>query len=291
MLGPQSIDSSRVYEIALAGRDGSLAGVFDGTETFATKLWTGDDQPSLADLSPRWATADDGMEFTGNPAGLESPVLLLPVEAAGLTTLAPGLYRVRILINPGVDDVEAFLDLIEFTAAAGSATPPKVYGSFDDLRKLAPWIGELITADPSLQSDLGEQRELARARLDDAILAHYQPYADLGISGRSFFGFGGFVTEAINTPSSWLREQLDADRLMVDGSRGRVVKEIVSRLAIGFACEPQLGTGPGDTSYQVIAHRMFAKANALMCGYTAEIDTNGDGQPDLWVPLGVINCR
>lgn len=299
MLGPQSIDSRRVYEIALAGRDGaSLAGVFDGTETFAAKVWTGDDQPSLVDLAPRWATAGDGMEFSDNPAGLDSPVLLLPVPAASLASLSPGLYRVQILINPGVDDVEAFLDLIEFTAAAGSATAVKVYCGFDDCRRLLPIVAQLIGRDPSLQSDLAEPRAWARQWLNRQLLCRaarileqqrdrHEPVARTnpivptgGVDAGPEWGPSVYPDTTFRDQLAAIAALLDDDRLMTDDGSAAT---ITAHYALYLACDAQLGggqEGSSETDWQAIAAKHRKRANQALRGYDARIDSDGDGVAD-----------
>ncbi len=295
-LGPQPVNTSRTYEIELSGggqSPASLAGVFSGDETFAVRLWTGDDQPNLATLTARWATsadapADQPTRYDGNPTDLSTPYVILSVPASAIGDLPPALYRLQVLINPETDAVLAYQGLIELTAAPGTAEAPAVYCTFDDVRKVAPWIGQLITQDTSLQSDLAEQRALARSRIDDAIVAAYRPFAGRGRGGNSYL-LATTVGTYESGPSKWLRDQLADGLLMTAGSRGLRLREIAARLTVSIACEGQLGKASDETPFQKLGRYNARKAEALMGGWVAEIDLNADGSPDLAINLGVLS--
>src|SRR5438445_291848 len=76
-------------------------------------------------------------------------------------------------------------------------------------------------------------------------------------------------------PNPWLRQQLDANRLIVRG----LTTEIVAKKALSYVLEAQIGMG-GDTPYEKLAARFDWQAEQLVKTYRAEIDLNADGAPD-----------
>jgi hypothetical protein len=280
-LGPQSINESRDYGLKVSGRGGaSLAGLFDNSETFSAKIWVGDDRAGTA-LAAEW---------DADPSALASPTVKLTVAAATIGSLTPGKYYVQVLINPSTDKVPVLEtgSTIELTAGGGgTATASATYASLDDVRRFAPWIDEAIVKHGSVQLDLNEILARARTIIDDRITSGYVAAVRAGVVQRT-------ITETylmVDTTSTEIRSYLDADALMVAGGRGAVVKEISARLAIAMVCEGLLG-GPDDrTTWGRLGTFSRSRAESLLSGFRAELDTDSDGEVDLIVPLGIRCSR
>jgi hypothetical protein len=284
-LGKQAINTSRDYGLDLTGHGGaSLLGLFTGSEMFSATLWAGDDRTAAATLTAVW---DE--DLANNPEGVAKPRVKLTVLTDAIDELVPGRYFVQVVINPGTDDVPVLEDgsFLELTPAPGSGTAADTYCSLDDVRRYAPWIDKAAACHGSIQLDLAELRARARSIVDDRITLAY-------VAGTR----GGIITRAvaetyltIDSASTEIRAWLDGDKLMVSGSRGEVVKEITARLTIAMTCEPLLG-GPDDkATYQKLGAFHRRMAESLLSGYRAELDTDGDGEVDLVIPLGVRSSR
>lgn len=288
-LGPQSLASTREYRLALYATDNTtLAAAFDGNETFKLTLWTGDDQTPALELETPDSSAIAWVDHDAT-----APSLKIVLEAADIAALDPDRYRVSLLINPGSDDIEVMPPraILELLPVAGEADPPATYCGMDDVRRFCPWIDDVISANPSLQSDLGEVRARARTRLEDRIVACYRPFGRRGAKGSNAQLLWTTVGPGLgDTNEDWLREQLADGVLMTAGARGDRIREITARWTVAMVCENLIGK-LGDTTYQELAARYESRAERLCAGFVAYLDTNADDEPDLRIPCGLVVAR
>lgn len=152
----QPLDCRKVHDLVLDTADPTLAGPFDGDETFTVQIWTGDDQAAAAELTgvAAWLVQGESVRVTLLPADLED--------------LLPGTYRLRVKVAP---DIAAWDGRIQLTAGPGTAFASPIYATADDLRRLVPWIEDLQSqAD---QAGFAEQLAMARRWLDEQIAARY----------------------------------------------------------------------------------------------------------------------
>lgn len=283
LVGPQSIGSSRVYRLTLSGplddngQPTSLAGVFNGTETFKLVVWPGDDRlPVWTSLSAlAWDSA-----VTGNPASLASPILKLTIPRVSIATIAPGRYSIQGWVNPGTDDVEILPEdsFLELTSVPGLVTAGRFYCTLDDCRKECPWILEAVSMDPGIPNNLEPFRQDAREWYDDLIQRHWRGGTSLGAEG------GLLSRRRSGQRNVWLKQQLDAGALMLTPA----VIKANTYYALGMALDHLIGQR-GTTTYQELARQYFAEAEHRAVTTSAELDTNADGQPDFAVDLGYID--
>lgn len=277
-LGPQSLDSTRQYALALSAPDGSsLAGAFTGAESFVAQLWPGGLAPASAAPAAAWDTS-----IAGNPSALASPVVLLTVASSIVAGLAPATYALQVLLSP---DVEVWRGALRLVGAGGTAAVPLTYATEADMLLYAPWI-----EDAQSSSDLagfGGQLARATSRLNEAIVSRYK-----GGSGGLSIGQPGYGAGVMlggwgdPPPSKWLRDQLDAGKLIVRDQ----VREVVARWAIADVCDAQVGRD-GETPYQALASRFRRRADALARSLRAEVDLDGDGYAEVFVNLGATDLR
>lgn len=270
------------YDVSILDGNDQLV-TYLGTEPLTLLVWAGDDQVPL-DLVDSWAA------WVGGPTS----TVRIRFGVADTTSWDPGTYSGRLRIQDGADLVGAYSFRLALSAQPGIAVAGKTYCSLDDMRRIARWIEDL--QDASDRAGFAEQRELARAWLDDAILAAYRP--DLRWTGSTpndphfsptRFGYGLYGDLP---PDKWLRNQLDNDYLIVYPW----VKEATARYAVAMVCESLLGEGGRRTSYQDVGSYNRNMANHLLEGRVAEIDLPNavgfrDGWPEIWVRLGTKSTR
>jgi hypothetical protein len=265
----------RQVEVQLEGTDDPVTG-FTGSETLALQVWPGGSYPA-------WTLASSGLAWE-DAANALATMTIHQADTAGWVV---GPVRVQGFLTSAGRKVPMFLEpmLLWVDPAPGATTAPATYCGWSDLERYAPWMGDLITDDPAFAADFREACARARSTVDDAILA-----AD-DSQRRRKGGRNAFLTWTQAGDSEWLRDELAANHLMVTGTRGDRVREIGARLAIAYVCENQLGQGPGETPFQEIAAKYLRRAHELMATFTAELDTNADGEPDYRIYLGMRSSR
>ncbi len=275
----QRLDGIRIgtdadWQITALDSSGAAV-VFSGTETLAATVWAGDDQAAL--FAPT-------VSFINAAAG----TMKLSVGAAQTANLAIGLYRVTVTVTSGGRAFDCFDGLLELDHTAGTATAPTVYCSLDDCLEWAPWLQDL-------QSELADvtgfakQRGRARSWLDDMIVTRYKylSYAPSpGVPGFGSWLMQGWGRDPI--PSKWLRDQLDANYLIVRD----VIKEVTAKKAIAYVCAAQVGPKRDDNPYKDLARDFHWEADNLIKTVRAEIDLPPqDGYADILVNLGATDLR
>lgn len=251
-----------VFTVTLTS-DSGAALPFAGSEALTVQHWKGDDLASVSGATAAWLTAPSLVDVT--------------YPAAFTAQLDVGAYYARLWIDTTTLAAEW---LVRVTPAAGSGTAPSVYCTYDDVLTYCPWIMQAQTADPTIQADLGEHRARARTKLEDVILARFRP--------SSVWWLQAISHSDHDDPSTWLRAQLDANRLMTTGSRGAKVKEITARWTAVLVLENQVGL---DDALLKQAAYQRATIHQLLASYVAELDTDGDGEVDLRVPCGILSTR
>lgn len=267
------------FSITLEDEQGEPREGYTGSEARTLQVWPGGTEAiiTLADSSVAWA----------NAAAAELTVTIGSTDATALT--AAMMYPFRVLITESAAAVCRYTGYLQVVAGPGSGTAGKIYGDFSDLIRHGRWVVRLQTSVD--QAGFRNYLERARSWLDDAILAADRP--DWGSHGRTkddaTFGAGGaWGMDGDAPPNKWLRDQLDADYLIVRDW----VKEATARMALSFICEDQIGTeSETQTPYQVLANRNASIAQAIACSHVAEIDFNADSQADYWVRIGKKSTR
>lgn len=273
------------YRIQLRGEDGlPLAGVYAGTEPLSVRVWAGGEQAALplASTAASWADATDG-------------TITLAIGRADTAAIDPGLYWLLVRIADGADTVDAYEARLLVEPEPGTDGPLPSYCTMDDVRVLAPWIDQLVSDSPLLHADLGAQRRQAREDIDDLVLRRARTILDDqrlrhapiawvaplvpadGVDAGPGWGPSIYPDTSLQAQLEAIRAHLAADRLVRDG---RLV-QAAAQLTIACVCAPQLGDGPGETPFQVIARRFEAAARGQLRGWIARIDPTGTGTP-IW---------
>lgn len=270
----QATNATREYGLVLAGPGGSsLAGLFDGSETFAAKIWAGDDQATGATLSAAWQA---GQDFATAP----TLVVVLTVARAAIEALPPGRYYLQVILGPGVHDVHVVPPgtTIELTAAPGSGEAVPVYVSRQELLDECPWIEQVQGIED--QAGFAEQRGKAREWTDAAIQAAYRG----GIGGDDWQDLVWGPGQGGTNP--WLQARLDADALVLTTPHGKRIRTANAQYAIARVLRHQVGARE-KTSYQALAQEFARLAERTLRGAVAEIlAADGDAQPGIRVALG-----
>jgi hypothetical protein len=258
----QGADLVRV--ITLLDRAGDPVTSYTGAAVLVATLWPGDDQAAATTLDATWVDPTEG-------------TVRLALTAAQSAALDPGAYPVRLEITESGLTASAVVIVIEVLAAPGSAVAPPVYGTYQDMRSVVPWIHELRTDED--QAGFAEQRGVAREWLDSVLLAK--------VPGGSASGPRDLVVGGGVSSRSWVADLLDADALLLTGPDGKRLKRACALFACGEVLRHQIGSR-GETSYQTLAHDLRCEAESLVRQGRAEIDTNDDGTGDLTLDLTTL---
>ncbi len=290
---PQALGSRRDYELDLyATEDGSLAGVFDGTEAIAVAIWPGGSYPILATAS---------VAFWLDVAS-EPPRIALALLPEDIALLASGTYRLRVTITPtGADPIDAFDGLLALVDAPGATPLPRSYCSHADLLDVAPWLDDCEDLRANLPAAGLAARAAATRWLDRQILSRIT--RDLNIQARRHAPI--VRVDPITPTSGWdagpgsgpsilpdttlrdqlseLRAALEAGQLMTgatdpDDLDGGSVVRIAAHYALWCMLRNQIGAPrETETTYQMFGKAARLEALRLMLGWTARIDTDADG--------------
>lgn len=248
-------------------------------DTLTAACWRGDDQASSFTPTPTWVSAAAG-------------TMRVTIAGASTTSLAPGRYLIRVTATDVSDANRVFevwranLDLL---ASPGSGTTPDVYGTYDDMRRVAgAWLADLQESG-SDQTGFAEQRGAARAWFDGILQRHYR--RDTGVARQDsldhlLVGIGARYGEHDTTLQDWL----DDDRLVLTTPAGKRIVECVSRYAVALVCEAQISGKPDDV-WRDRARMFRSRAQNDVASITAEIDTTtvADGVGDLVIDLGTAD--
>lgn len=275
-LGPQPKNSRQVYQFDLVDSNTGqpLTNVYTGTETLQASLWAGRSGATLATPAAAWLSGPNGQ-------------IQVTVAPADLAALAPGLYRLQVLINPATDAVPAVDCLLIVADAPGSDPARPVYGDVKDLLDRAPWLNR-VGGEEDL-ADFAAERAAARSEIDGIILNRYKALRWAPQIGQP--GFGSWMDRAryLDQPlSPWLRQQLQANLLMQTDE----LKRLAALKALAIACLGQIGADDkADATWLRRAEVYEWQFQNSIKTYRAEIDLNGDGYPEITVNCGATDVR
>lgn len=298
-LGPQPLGTSRVYRITLAGAEGSsLAGHFDGSETFTARLWPGGSYPTAATLSAAWATQNaDGTPLVGNPASLAKPILLLTVAADAIAGLDPVTYQLEVRADP---DELLHRGSIRLEASPGAVALPRVYCTLADLLAECSWIERAESlADARAANFLPEIAQASRWVEDQAMarwrranedqarrhgpVAYVAPIVPTaGVDAGPWWGDSAIPDTTLRTAEDAFAALLDDVGLMAGhpADRGRLAR-VVALEALALALDDQVGPVPGaETTMQMMADQYRKRRARLMPGLVLRVDADADGVAD-----------
>lgn len=266
---PQATNTTRDYGLVLSGPEGaSLAGQFDGSETFRAILWAGDAQAPLwqSDTAARWDP-----ETLARLDTIDAPEVLLTVPRSAVQGLEEGTYSGQVLLNPDVDDVEVWSGFLQLVESAGTATALPAYTVFEDLEGECPWIGSVQDLGTD-QRGFAEAQNWAWGQVNRTLIAR----AQAEIAGYDRLGVWD---PDRRSGLEALPELLAADRLEVTAE----LRRIGALYALSRVLRPQLGAGgpDGKTSYQTLGRGYLAEARTALLGYRGRVDADGDGVYEL----------
>jgi hypothetical protein len=258
--------------------------------TLSAACWSGDDQPTLFLPTVSWVDPSLGQirySHTGS-------------QTAGLQ---PGYYQLLLSISANGVTCKGRIGALSLLAAPGSAAARAVYCQRNDLIALAPWI-ELQEDLENDQNGFAAQRALARQWLDNQVAARdryvslaqkrrWGLWATLGVTFAAGAGYdlgpdrgpSAFPDYSLQLNEKDLRAALLSNQLMRAGHDpfgfdGGSVERIAAHYTLHLILDAQVGK-LNETSYQTLAAKHLDRAKRLLFGWTARIDTDGDGMPNL----------
>jgi hypothetical protein len=282
-VGSQAINTTRERGLELSGVGGaSLLGKFTGSESFAAKLWAGDDRTAAATLSAAWDA-----DLANNPAGVAKPRVRLTIAKSAVSGCTPGTYYLQVLINPGTDDVPVLPDgsTYELTAGPGTGTVGTAYCTLDQCRRFVPWIDQAITKHPAVQLDLAELRHDARCWVDELAMARARRILEkqaarhdplewvdpitptTGVDLGPGWGVSVYPDTTLRTQLEAIEDALAADRLVKSPA---VIRAAAYRTAF-LVCDPLYGTQDDQTPWTKRAAVSRERAIRLLAATTLVI--------------------
>lgn len=284
---PQGADMDWALTLSANGIESATG--FTGADTPAVSVWPGGSRSPLSPspLAVEWI----------NPSRSTVKLSALSARTAGLI---PGMYAVELtVLTAGGRKIAAGVLQLVIEQTAGTEAAPPVYGPDDDgdLAMHFPAIRRL--ARETDQTGFRAQRAEARAYLDNLIVQRYRPLANgrdaFGAGPGTFGGFGGFGAGGAGwgwdysrdtAPSKQMATWLAANGLKVTLTVRRLVAYYALWLILGGQVESK-----GDTGYSAQASKFLALFDAEIRNYRAEIDTNGDGNPDVFVDFAFFTMH
>jgi hypothetical protein len=198
-------------------------------------------------------------------------------------------------IEPGVYHLEVFATVttgrtaciwrgqFEILGTLGTTVAGKVYGTYADLKRYAAWVVNVQDSEADEATFL-QQRMDARAWLDDVFIKSYRGSGasssyELGMAAQSWAGGGASRS---TMPSQWLRDQLDADHLIL---RPEIVR------AVSFKAAGDIGLNQVGFDAKLAGRGAWCleMAEALASNLVGELDTDGDGNADMAIPVVASN--
>jgi len=266
--------TDRTYKFTLYTQSGTLFTDFTSSATVTGRVWRGDDQAVLLTL-------------TGDATDAATGIVYVPFTAANTTSFEEGVYRFDVLAAEGGVTRTVFDGRLEISAKPGSATAPTTYCTYEDMKRYAPWIGDL--ADPEEdQQGFAEQRHAARVWMDTLAQKHYRAVGWTGNRQTSLdhlLGFGCTRGELDTTLKGWL----DDDRLLLDAD----VVNACAHYSIAEVIRSKLtpGTVSSGTGYSSFAAYHSAQARGKASTLVLRIDTTetADGEADIYIALGTTD--
>ncbi|OJW20448.1 MAG: hypothetical protein BGO49_04365 [Planctomycetales bacterium 71-10] len=263
--------ASLVRDFVAADYDGDAVSVFLASDALSATLWPGGSTAPIAGgPTASWLDAPSG-------------TWRLSLAAAASAALEPGRYRLRATATRG-DAVAALLDgTLEVTPSpvADATASIAPYGSYELMVEEAPWLAHLQARDD--QARFLRQRVKARNWLDAIVAANYRA-GGLGIYGEhSAAALAWGVPRRPLGPSTIVLDWLAADRLLVTPQ----VALACTYKAVELVARAQVGVNPQHAGRAGWYSRL---AEDELDGMSSvAIDLDGDGRPDLYIPLAATN--
>jgi hypothetical protein len=264
--------TARDYDLQAQNFDGTIPTTFLSTDALAATVWSGNAQPPLLTPVVTWLDAPTAR-------------FRLSITNEGSKLLGVGMYHVQATATRSGESALILDGMLEVLRAAGTDLVIPVYTTYQDLLDHAPWIQDLHSEEA--EYGFTRQQGLAREWLDEILVNRYH-YGDTApMIGSPGFGLWSMFAGGVDfAPSKWLRDQLDANTLMVRGK----TREMVAKRALYYILLPQLGKA-GDISYRQIAREFARSSSDLVKTTRFELDLNGDGFADIIISGGSTNLR
>jgi hypothetical protein len=244
---------------------------YTGAELLSAKIWPGGLRAGLITLTPTWKTPASGI----------TNLVITGVQTA---TLVPAIYRVVCTLTDAGGAHDYYRGDLEIFADPGTELVAPAYCTVADLRDHAAWIDDL-----QAESDqAGFARQLGKARkwLDDLIVNRYKYDNSLLAPGQPGYGAYSIFGAYDVPPSKWLRDQLNANLLIV---REQTI-ELCALRTLWLICSAQIGR-EAESPYQKLARGFLMRSENLAKTYRAEFDLDGDGFAEITVNLGQTSLR
>jgi len=268
--------TARDFPFQVQNPDGTVpTGIFLGTDTLTASVWQGTNETALLTPTATWISATKATYQVTFQNADSAALAIGQYYLQAFATRAGTPARTTALLPRGTS--------LTILAAPGSSfTAAPTYISITDVRKIAPWIDDLVVPD----NDTGFDSQLADSRswLDEIILRNYRG------GNVSLLGYHGFALDAWYTgggrrtslTNRWLFTSLQSNQLLVTPR----VKQICAYFALSKICESMI-TKSGQ--YVALASRFRFEAESLLSSTTVEIDVNGDGFGEVPINLSSTN--
>lgn len=262
--------TDKTFRMTLYDTNGAVVTGYSGASTLTAKVWPGDDQAATFTPTCAWITPGSG--------------LFSVTISAAQSAVTPAIYRLSVTVTSGGVISPAFDGRLKILDSVGSASALATYCTYEDMRRLAPWIGELQSEDD--QAGFAEQRHLARKWLDSIIQKHYRD----GGWGSYYTTFDHLIDgyQKHGGHDTTLQGYLDVSGLILNSD----VVETTARYAIGLVLASRLtATSDKGQVYKGLGARYMAEAKAKVSTLTVGIDTTSplDGTADLYISLATVD--
>ena len=248
----------------------AITGYYAGTEPLAAVCWQGQENASLFAPACSWNSPTAG-------------TVNLTISAAQTTGVEPGFYRLRLTVTDGGLPLTAWEAAVEIQGSPALTVAPVVYVDYPTLQAVAPWVDQCFNSKVNIEG-FPVERARARAYFDSIILRCYRgtSVGRFGSHSASALAWGAGGMRRTTLPSPVMTTWLASNFLIVDDQ----VKRINAWLAAALIGQQQVGRNSVFANYGWAAGET-ASAEISVC--IAKIDLNGDGIPDIPVPLNAGN--
>jgi hypothetical protein len=262
---------SAVYPLQCVARiTGDPLGTLLASDVPTAEVWAGQDQHVVFSPNAAWK---DGIGWQSG----QVQVTIGPAESA---LLEPnGTYLLIVTVSRGADTYPVWEGRLVCEPVPGSTINQiKTYCTYADMLARGGWVAgqQALSID---QEGFYNQRLLARNWMDWIITQNWDggQVSTMGDLSQSAFWFGGGGYRSIG-PDPYIINALAADQLII---RPRVV-EACAHYALAEVGLAQLGSN--DRIFSIGQYHQV-KAERALSGITAEIDTNADGQAEMFINL------
>lgn len=282
-IGSQAVNTTRRRGLDLSGIGGaSLAGTFDGSETFSAVLWAGDNRAPAATLLAEWDPS-----LAGNPATVAHPRVRLTVSKDAVGSCTPGTYYLQVLLDPDGQAIPILPEgsTYELSPGPGSGVIGTSYVTLDQCKRFTPWLAQAFAKDPTLQADLAEQLYEARCWVDEVAMARarrilekqmtrHEPVVTVApvtiSSGVDFgpeWGVSIYPDTTLEAQLEGIADALAADGMVIDSA----VRRATAYRTAFLVCDPLYGTQQDQTPWQKRAAISRERSSRLLACTTLKV--------------------